>query len=59
MADNINITEGTGAIIGTDDVGSVHFQRVKLVGGELGSTARRRLRRRMAVSLSTMKQRGT
>ncbi len=38
MADNVDITAGTGTTIGTDDVGAVHFQRVKLVDGTLGAT---------------------
>jgi len=33
MADNITITQGTGTIIGTDQVGTVHYQKVKLVDG--------------------------
>jgi hypothetical protein len=39
MADNVKYTDpGTGTDIATDDVGGVHFQRVKLVDGTLDST---------------------
>lgn len=35
MADNVEITPGTGADIASDDVGGVHFQKVKLdIGGD-------------------------
>ncbi len=35
MADNVNITQGTQTAVATDDVSSVHFQKVKLdVGGD-------------------------
>jgi len=37
MADNIAITEGSGTTIGTDQVGTVHYQQVKLVDGTLNS----------------------
>lgn len=40
MANNIAITEGTGKTIATDEVGSIHYQLVKLVSGEEGSEAR-------------------
>lgn len=40
MANNISITEGTGKTIATDEVGSIHYQLVKLVSGEEGSEAR-------------------
>lgn len=39
MADNVAISAGTGTTIATDDVGTVHFQRVKLVDGTLDSSA--------------------
>jgi hypothetical protein len=39
MADNVDYTPGSGATIATDDVGGVHFQRVKLVDGTLDSSA--------------------
>ncbi len=39
MADNVPITAGTGTDIATDDVGSVHYQRVKLDGGGDGAAA--------------------
>jgi hypothetical protein len=35
MADNIAVTQGSGTNVATDDVGGVHFQKVKLdVGGD-------------------------
>jgi len=33
MADNIAITAGTGTTIATDQVGTVHYQKVKLIDG--------------------------
>lgn len=38
MADNVDVTPGTGATIATDDVSTVHYQRIKLVDGTLDST---------------------
>lgn len=44
MADNVTIpATGTGSatpVVATDDVASVHYQRIKLVGGADGSAAR-------------------
>ncbi len=37
MADNIAITSGTGTSIASDDVGGVHYQRVKLAQGADGT----------------------
>lgn len=37
MADNVQITAGSGTPVATDDVGGTHFQRVKLVDGTLDS----------------------
>lgn len=37
MADNINVTQGTGTTIATDDIGGVQYQRVKLSQGADGS----------------------
>ncbi|UST52975.1 hypothetical protein NF681_11530 [Comamonadaceae bacterium OTU4NAUVB1] len=35
MSDNVSITPGTGAAVATDDVGGIHFQKMKLdVGGD-------------------------
>lgn len=35
MADNVEITAGTGTSVATDDVGGVHYQRIKLdLGGD-------------------------
>lgn len=39
MADNIQISAGSGTTVATDDVSGTHFQRVKLVDGTLDSTA--------------------
>jgi hypothetical protein len=39
MADNIQITAGTGTTVASDDVSGVHYQRVKLVDGALDSTS--------------------
>lgn len=40
MADNIAVTSGAGTTIATDDVGSVHYQRVKLdLGGDGAANA--------------------
>jgi hypothetical protein len=38
MADNFAVTAGTGTTVATDDVGGVHYQRVKLVDGTLDSS---------------------
>jgi hypothetical protein len=37
MADNIAITPGTGATIAADDIGGVHYQRIKLSLGADGT----------------------
>lgn len=37
MADNVDITPGSGATVATDDVGGRHYQRVKLADGAEGS----------------------
>jgi hypothetical protein len=38
MADNLAITPGTGASVATDEVGSDHYQKVKLVDGTADSS---------------------
>jgi hypothetical protein len=38
MADNVNITSGSGTVIATDQVGTDHYQKVKLVDGTADST---------------------
>lgn len=38
MADNVAITAGAGTSVATDDVGGVHYQRVKLVNGTLDAS---------------------
>lgn len=40
MADNIEITPGTGATVATDEVGAAHFQLIKLVAGQEDTAAR-------------------
>jgi hypothetical protein len=37
MADNVAITQGTGTDVATDDVGSVHYQKIKLALGADGA----------------------
>jgi hypothetical protein len=37
MADNVEVTAGTGTTIAADDVGGVLYQRVKLAQGADGS----------------------
>jgi hypothetical protein len=39
MADNMSVTPGTGTSVATDDIGGVHYQRVKLAWGVDGSAA--------------------
>lgn len=39
MSDNISITSGSGLTVKTDDIGGVHYQQIKLVDGNLDSTA--------------------
>ena len=38
MADNVEITAGSGTSVGTDDVSGVHYQRVKLTDGTADSS---------------------
>lgn len=33
MANNLNVSEGTGKVVATDDVAGVHYQVIKLAGG--------------------------
>jgi hypothetical protein len=37
MADNFDITPGSGGKAATDDIGGVHFQRIKLIHGADGT----------------------
>jgi hypothetical protein len=37
MADNIQVTQGTGTVMATDDIGSVQYPRVKVSWGVDGS----------------------
>lgn len=39
MADNVNITPGTGATIATDDVSGAQYQRIKVDGGGDGASS--------------------
>lgn len=36
---NIQVTEGSGKTVSTETIGSVDYQRIKIVGGETGSTS--------------------
>jgi len=38
MADNVTITEGTGTTVATDQIGTVHYQEIKLIDGTKDST---------------------
>lgn len=38
MSDNVSITPGVGKSIATDEIDSVHYQRVKIVSGADGAT---------------------
>lgn len=38
MADNVNITAGSGTVIATDQVGTDHYQKIKLVDGTADSS---------------------
>ncbi len=37
MSDNVSVTPGAGAVFATDEIGGVHWQRVKLTYGADGS----------------------
>lgn len=37
MADNLAYTPGSGASVATDEIGGVHYQRIKLATGEDGT----------------------
>ena len=37
MADNIQVTQGTGTVMATDDIGSVQYPRVKVSWGVDGA----------------------
>jgi len=39
MADNVSITSGGSTVIATDDVGGVHYQRIKVIDGTADGTA--------------------
>ena len=39
MANNVQITPGSGDVVGAEDIGSVKFQKVKLIDSTAGSTA--------------------
>lgn len=38
MADNVNVTAGTGTVIATDQVGADHYQKIKLADGTADSS---------------------
>lgn len=37
MANNINVTEGSGKTVATEDIGSAQYQRIKVVSGDTSS----------------------
>jgi hypothetical protein len=39
MSNNINVSEGTGKTVATEDLGGVQYQKIKVVGGQPGSTS--------------------
>lgn len=39
MTDNLSITPGSGALAATDEIGGVHYQRIKIIDGTADSTA--------------------
>lgn len=39
MTANISVTEGVGKTVSTEDIGGVQYQKIKVVGGETGSTS--------------------
>lgn len=39
MANNVNVTEGSGKTVSTEEIGGVQYQKIKVVGGETGSTS--------------------
>ena len=39
MANNILVTEGSGKTVSTEDIAGAQYQRIKIVGGETGSTS--------------------
>lgn len=39
MSNNINVTEGTGKTVATEDLGGAQYQKIKVVGGQTGSTS--------------------
>ena len=39
MADNLAYTPGSGASVATDEIGGVHYQRIKLATGEEGEAS--------------------
>lgn len=39
MSDNLNVTPGVGKVVATEELSGVNYQKIKLVGGETGSTS--------------------
>lgn len=39
MVDNINVSEGAGKTVATEDIGGAQYQIIKVVGGPVGSTS--------------------
>lgn len=60
MADNIAITAGAGTTVATDDVGGVHFQKVKRnYGGDGASADSLSLNRQTALSNTDVEVKGS
>lgn len=39
MSNDINVTEGSGKTVATEEIGGVQYQQIKVVGGQTGSTS--------------------
>lgn len=39
MSNNIDVTPGTGKTVATEDLGGAQYQKIKVVGGQIGSTS--------------------
>jgi hypothetical protein len=39
MSNNIDVTPGTGKTVATEEIGTTQYQKIKVVGGETGSTS--------------------
>jgi len=54
MADNVDITPGTGKTVATDDVGGFHYQRVKVTWGADGTATDASAAAPLPVTLATV-----